>query len=101
MVENEGQEITIDSGGEAITSKISGSGTKVTINGADAKAEDVRVGMNCVTDVADSGDEATTFRRHLIALPKIEVIADAGLMLSIIPLALCSDEAGSKPAYGS
>ena len=61
MVDDEGRAITIDSGGEKITSKISELRTNVMINGADAKPEDVRVGMNCVTDVANSGDEATTF----------------------------------------
>lgn len=59
-VANGGGEITIDSGGEAITSKISAQ-TTVTINGVNAKPEDVQVGMNCVTDVVTNGDVATAF----------------------------------------
>jgi len=60
-VENEGREITIDAGGTEIMSKISGSRTKVTINGQEGDRANIIVGMECITDVENSGDEATTF----------------------------------------
>lgn len=60
-IENEGREITIDVSGTELMSKISGSRTKLTVNGAAADRSAVQVGMTCTSDVANSGDEATTF----------------------------------------
>ena len=59
--ENEGRQITIDAGGAMLTSKISGSRTKLTIGGAEGDRANVTVGMTCMTDVENSGDEAKTF----------------------------------------
>ena len=59
--EDEGRLITIDAGGTMITSKISGSRTKLMIGGAEGDRANVAVGMTCMTDVENSGDEAKTF----------------------------------------
>ncbi len=59
--ENEGRQITIDAGGTMLTVDISKSRTKVMINGAEADRAAVQVGMTCMTDVANSGDEAKMF----------------------------------------
>ena len=59
--EKEGRMITIDAGGTMLTSKISGSRTKLMIGGAEGDRANVTVGMTCMTDVENSGDEAKTF----------------------------------------
>ncbi len=50
----DGRTIAIDAGGKEVTTSISGSRTKVTIGGAEAKREQIQVGMTCTITLPDA-----------------------------------------------
>lgn len=53
-----GRRITIDYQGKEVTAKVSGSRTKVTLNGKKVKRKAIKVGMNCQFTYPKPGEEA-------------------------------------------
>lgn len=57
-IDNGGREIRFTAGGKKAKAAISGSGTKVTVNGQPAKRGDIKAGMTCEVDYQGSGSTA-------------------------------------------
>jgi putative tricarboxylic transport membrane protein len=55
-VEDEGKKITFDKDGQDVTASVSGSRTKVMINGAEDKRKNLTVGMACTVTYNPSGE---------------------------------------------
>lgn len=59
-VEDEGRQILFESGGETVTASVSGSRTKVMIDGAEGKRKNLTVGMACTVTYNPSGEMEAT-----------------------------------------
>ena len=59
-VEDEGRQISFETGGETVTAKISGSRTRVVLNGSDASRSDLATGMRCTVTYAPDGEREAT-----------------------------------------
>jgi hypothetical protein len=58
QVKNEGREIVIQRAGQEVSAKVSGSRTKITQAGKDAKREIFKPGLTCTITYARPGAEA-------------------------------------------
>jgi tripartite-type tricarboxylate transporter receptor subunit TctC len=56
-VEDEGRKIMFDKGGDTVTASISGSRTKIMIDGAEGKRDSLAVGMNCSVTYSPGGEQ--------------------------------------------
>jgi hypothetical protein len=54
-----GRKLTIDYKGKKVSAKVSGSRTKITVNGKKAKRKAVKMGMSCTFTYPGPGKEAT------------------------------------------
>lgn len=58
-IERGGRRVSIDHKGKQVTAKISGSRTKITVAGKQAKRKAIKMGMNCKFTYPKPGEEAT------------------------------------------